>query len=75
MIKKKQLFFSIYNEEEIDKDLELETIADTINELINYLGVPKSTLYDLGIKKQEGLRKYITIKDKKYLIIVDKEIS
>lgn len=73
MIKKKQLFFSIYNEEDIDKDLELETIADTINELINYLGVPKSTLYDLGIKKQEGLRKYITIKDKKYLIIVDKD--
>ena len=73
MIKKKQLFFCIYNEEEIDKDLELETIADTINELINYLGVPKSTLYDLGIKKQEGLRKYIIIKDKKYLIIVEKD--
>ena len=73
MIKKKQLFFCIYNEEEIDKDLELETIADTINELINYLGVPKSTLYDLGIKKQEGLKKYIIIKNKRYLIIVDKD--
>lgn len=70
---KKRLFFSIYNEEEIDKDLELETIVDNIKELSRYLEKPKSTLYDLGIKKKEGLRKYINIKDKKYLIIVDKD--
>lgn len=70
---KKCLFFSVYNEEEIDKDLELETIADTIEELSRYLEKPKRTLYSLGIKKKENLRKYIEIKDKKYLIIVDKD--
>ena len=73
MIKKKRLFFCIYNEEEIDKDLELETIADNIEELSIYLEKSKSTLYDLGIKKKEGLRKYINIKTKRYLIIVEKD--
>lgn len=70
---KKKLYFSIYNEEPIDKDLELETIADDIKELINYLEVPKSTLYRLGIKKEYGLKIYITINNKKYVIIVDKD--
>ena len=73
MVKKRKLFFCIYNEEEIDKDLELETIADNIKELIKYLGISKSTLYEFGIKKREGLRKYIDIKNKRYLIIVDKD--
>lgn len=72
-MKKKSLYFSIYNEEVIDNDLELETIADNVKELINYLEIPKSTLYDLGIKKEYGLRVYVTINDKKYVIIVDKD--
>ena len=72
-MKKKTLFFCIYNEEEIDKDLELETIADDIQELSIYLNKPKRTLYDLGIKKQLGKRVYLKIKDKQYVIIVDKD--
>ena len=70
---KKKLFFCIYNEEEIDKDLEIETIVDTIEELSKYLEKSKSSLYELGIKKKLNLRKYIYIKNKKYLIIVDKD--
>ena len=70
---KKKLFFCIYNEEEIDKDLEIETTVDTIEELSKYLEKSKSFLYELGIKKKLNLRKYIYIKNKKYLIIVDKD--
>ena len=70
---RKSLYFSIYNEEVIDKDFELETIANDFKELIHYLGVSRSTLNSKGVKKEYGLRVYITINDKKYLIIVDKD--
>lgn len=73
MLKKEKLFFCIYNEEEIDKDLELETIADDMKELSVYLEKSKSSLYEFGIKKKAGLRKYIKIKNKKYLVIVEKD--
>lgn len=70
---KSSLFFSVYNIEKIDNDLELEAILDTIKDLCKYLNKPKRTLYNLGIRKNVGIRKQIKIDNKEYMIIVDKE--
>lgn len=72
-MKKSDLFFSVYNEETIDKDLEIEATLDNIKELSRFLNKPVRSLYDLGIKKEKGLRTYLIIDEKKYLIIVDRD--
>ena len=70
-MKKKCLFFSVYEEIELDNDLEIKMTADNIKELQNYFNRTEKSLYNLGIRKKKDLRQKITIDNKNYVIIVD----
>ena len=72
-MKSNKLFFCVYNEEEIDNDLEIEAVLNDFKELCSFLNKSRSALNNLGVKKEKGLKTYINIKNKKYLIIVDKD--
>lgn len=71
-MEKSNYFFSIYNEEKIDNDLEIEAIIDNMQQLEHFFRKSKRTLYNMGIKKKKNLHVYVTIDGKEYLIIVDK---
>lgn len=70
---KKNLFFSIYIDDELENDYECLTQKDNCKELSKYLGQSESSLYNLGLKKKKGLQIELCIKNKKYIIIVDSE--
>ena len=72
-MEKKNLYFNIYIENELEHDIELVGFADDMKALSKYFEKNKSTLYALGIKKIKGLRLNIEYNNKKYLIIVDSE--
>lgn len=70
-MKKKCLFFSVYEEVELDNDLEIKMTADNIKELQGYFNRTEKSLYNLGIRKKKDLRQKITIDNKNYVVIVD----
>lgn len=70
---KKDLYFSLYVNDELENDIEIKGTFNTIEELRKYLEVSTHFLYENGIHKKKNLKISFKLNDTTYTIIVDKD--